>query len=379
MRTLPGWLGVGFFLAACGEGTPKDTGPHGVDVDLDCATSGHICTLAGTGVRGFSEAGLPALETHLFLPTDAALDEEGRVLVVDYNNMMLRRLEDDGTMSTVVGTGRHAYAVDGADGRETPIENPVSLAVAPDGVYYLMEQHGARVLRFDRATGWLDVYAGDADRPGYEGWAGDGGPAREAMMSQGIGLALSDEGVLFIADTRNHRIRYVDPETEIMGTLAGSGEKGLLDGVGLDAQFNEPHHLAWAEGVLFVADAANHVVRRIDVATGEVSVFAGTGVAGSSGDGGPAVEAALDTPQGLAVDEEGSVYIADTENHAVRKVDPQGQLDTVVGQLGVSGYRGDGGPAGEARLHWPTNVTVLGDGRILIADTINSVIRGVVP
>jgi DNA-binding beta-propeller fold protein YncE len=379
MKMWPWALGWSLFFAGCGEGSSQGTGLHGVEVDLDCATSGHICTLAGTGQRGFTESGAPALETHLFLPTDASLDETGRLLVVDYNNMLLRRLEDDGTLSTVVGTGRHAYAFDGIDALETPIENPVALAVASQGVYYLMEQHGSRVLRFDRATGWLDVYAGDSDNPGYEGWAGDGGPARDATMSQSVGLALADDGTLYIADTRNHRIRYVEPLTEIMQTLAGSGERGLLDGIGLEAQFNEPHHLAWSNGLLYVADAGNHVVRRIDLDTGEVRVFAGTGTAGSSGDGGLAVEATLHTPQGVGVGADGVLYIADTENHVVRRVDPEGRIDTVIGSMGVPGYEGDGGPVSGALLHWPVNVSVLDDGRILIADTINSVIRVVVP
>ena len=379
MSVRPLWLAVSLFLAACGEGASEETGQPGSKIQLDCATSGHICTLAGTGQRGFTESGRPALETNLFLPTDTAFDENGRLLVVDYNNMMLRRLEDDGTLSTVVGTGRHAYAFDGIDALETPIENPISLAVDSTGVYYLMEQHGARVLRVDARSGWLDVYAGDADQPGYEGWAGDGGPARDAAMSQSVGMALAEDGTLYIADTRNHRIRYVEPEGAIMQTLAGSGEKGLVDGVGLDAQFREPHHVAYAEGVLYVADAGNHVVRKIDVATGEVTRFAGTGAPGSLGDGGLAVDAALNTPQGVGVGPDGSVYIADTENHAVRRVDLKGQITTVVGALEVPGYEGDGGPAAAALLHWPVNVTPLEDGGLLIADTINSVIREVVP
>jgi hypothetical protein len=110
-----------------------------------------------------------------------------------------------------------------------------------------------------------------------------------------------------------------------------------------------------------------------------VRVFAGTGTAGSSGDGGLAVEATLHTPQGVGVGADGVLYIADTENHVVRRVDPEGRIDTVIGSMGVPGYEGDGGPVSGALLHWPVNVSVLDDGRILIADTINSVIRVVVP
>ena len=138
------------------------------------ASPGEICTVAGTGLRGLNQPG-DALQTHLNLPSALAFDPDDRLIIVDFNNMMLRRLEDDGTLTTVVGVGRHAYAQDGIEATESALENPVDVAVGDDGTLYVMELHGARVLQVD-PSGWLTVYAGSATNPGYESFEGDGGP-----------------------------------------------------------------------------------------------------------------------------------------------------------------------------------------------------------
>lgn len=343
---------------------------------LDCTTSGHVCTVAGTGERGWSDDGGQATNTILFLPTDLAFDVDEQPLIVDYNNMRILRTEPDGTAHTIVGMGIHAYASNEVDALETPLENPVSMVVGPDGELYVTEQHGARILRVQ--DGWLDVYAGSATEPGIEDWAGDGGPALDAAMSQSVGLTIGPDGTLYIGDTGNHRIRTVSPDG-IMGTLAGSGERALLDGVGAGASFAGPQHLAWHDGHVYVADTFNHAVRRVHALTGEVETLAGDGTAGFSGDGGPANSAQLDTPQGVAVDADGRVYIADSENHVVRRIDTDGTIATWAGTPGVEGYTGDGDAVGDATLHWPTNVRVGPDGSVYLLDTLNSVVRRVAP
>ncbi len=368
-RAMPMLLAL---LVGCpGEAVPTPPLP-----ELDCTTSGHICTLAGTGDRGWSEPGGLATDSALFLPTDVAIDVDGQPLIVDYNNMRVLRLETDGTLSTVVGIGSHAYATDGIEALETPLENPISMEVGSDDTLYITEQHGSRVLRV--ADGWLEVYAGSPDDPGVESWTGDGGPAREGTMSQTVGMTLAPDDTLFIADTGNNRVRVVSPDG-ILDTLAGSGVEALTDGVGDEAALNGPQHMAWHDGAVYVADTLNHAVRRIDVATGEVTTLAGTGVAGSSGDGGPAADAQLDTPQGVGVDAEGRVYVADSENHVVRRIELDGTLTTWAGTMGQPDYTGDGAPAAEATLDWPINVRVGPDGTVYIADTLNSVVRVVAP
>lgn len=343
---------------------------------IDCTSSGQICTFAGTGDRGWGDDGGQASNTTLFLPTDLAFDLDDQPLIVDYNNMRVLRAEPDGTVHTIIGMGVHAYASVGVDALQTPLENPVSMVVGSDGTYYVNEQHGARILRV--VDGWLDVYAGSATEPGIESWTGDGGPALEAGLSQSVGLTIADDDTLYIGDTRNHCLRVVHPDGTI-DALAGNGERELVDGVGAEASFDGPQHLAWHDGYLYVADTGNHAVRRVDTATGEVTTLAGTGAPGFSGDGGPASGAQLDTPQGVAVDAEGRVYIADSENHVVRRIDTDGTITSWAGTPGVADYTGDGGPRDEATLHWPVNVRVGPDGTVYVLDTLNSVIRQIAP
>jgi sugar lactone lactonase YvrE len=365
------WAGL-VLLSAC-SGAPSG-GDDPVDSELDCTTSGQICTAIGTGDRGWGDAGGPATATTLFLPTDVGFDLEERPIVVDYNNMRVLKIDVDGTTRTVAGMGVHAYASNEVDALATPLENAIAVAIGPEGQMYLNEQHGARILRV--VDGWLDVYAGSATDPGLQGWTGDGGPALGASFSQFVGLTAAPDGTLFVGDTGNNCIRAISPDG-VVSHVAGNGDAALIDG--LDAAFNGPQHLAWHDGALYVADTRNHAVRHIDLATGIVTTLAGDGMPGATGDGGPAIDARIDTPQGVAVDAEGRVYIADSENHVVRRIELDGTIDVFAGALGVEGYLGDGEPATDALLQWPTNVRIGPDGTVWIADTLNSVMRTVAP
>ncbi|MBX2799328.1 MAG: hypothetical protein KTR31_16755 [Myxococcales bacterium] len=357
------WGVAGLLWAGCAPEVP---------VQPTCSRAdGEICTVAGTGQRGFNGDGA-ALETHLFLPTGGDFDPDALLLVVDHNNMVIRRLEPNGDLPAVVGVGRHAYATDGSEAHSSPMENPIDVAAAEDGTLFIMELHGARVLQVD-PTGWLTVYAGSVTQPGTEAYEGDGGPAREALMSQATGLALADDGTLFISDTGNHAVRMVTPDG-IIDTLAGNGLPGFVDGVGADAQLAEPQRLTWHEGAVWVADTGNHAVRHIDVQTGEVTTVVGTGIAGFSGDGGPASSARLDAPQGVTVSPEGIVYVADTGNHVVRRIDLDGTVTTVVGQPEHFGFEGDFGPGADAVLSRPQQVLVHDDD-LFVFDTFNDVVR----
>ena len=362
-------------LGAC-TGSKDDGGSTPSTQELDCTSPGNLCTFAGTGDRGWGEDGGPADETTLFLPTDLAFDVDDQPIIVDYNNMRVLKVDPDGTTRTVAGMGVHAYASNEVDALQTPLENAIAIAMGPDGEMYLNEQHGARILRV--VDGWLDVYAGSATDPGIAGWSGDEGPALDAELSQFVGLTSAPDGTLFIADTGNNRIRKVTPDG-IIHAVAGNGEAALVDGVGEQASFHGPQHMAWQDDQLFVADTINHALRKIDLLTGEVTTVAGDGTSGFSGDGGPASAARFDTPQGVGVDAEGRLYVADSENHVVRRIDTDGTISSWAGVPGTFGYEGDGGPAEEGLLQWPTNVRVGPDGTIYIADTLNSVIRMVAP
>lgn len=193
---------------------------------------------------------------------------------------------------------------------------------------------------------------------------GDGGPALEARLKAPRGMAWDAEGNLYIADSRNHRVRMVTQEGAIR-TVAGTGVAGSSGdgGPAVEASLHLPVDLAFdAEGNLYIAEALGHRIRRISP-DGRITTVAGTGARGYSGDGGPALEAALDTPQGLALDASGNLYIADLGNHRVRRVDPEGRITTVAGN-GEDGSAGDGGPAAEAQLSAPANLALDAEGNL---------------
>lgn len=215
---------------------------------------------------------------------------------------------------------------------------------------------------------------------GTNGGAGDGGPAVEASLAEPNGVAVDAAGNVYIADTTNHRIRRVDAGTGVITTVAGTGTAGSTGdgGPAIDARLFLPRGVAVdAGGDVFVADTANHRVRRVDAVTGIITTLAGTGAQGFSGDGGPAVAARLQLPRGVAVDASGNVYVADTFNHRLRKVAAgTGTITTFAGN-GTGGSSGDGGPATAAGLHYPDGVALDGRGNPHIADTYSHRIRRV--
>jgi sugar lactone lactonase YvrE len=339
---------------------------------------GKICTIAGDGNPGVNGDDLPATDTWLFLPSFFARDPQGRLVVVDYNNYRIRRLDEDGVLRTVAGNGAHGYAIQGANALETPLENPVSAVYAPDGTMFVYEQHGARILKVDPA-GTVTVYAGSVDFPGYDDYSGDGGPALDAGMSEGNDLALDEDGTLYFADTLNNCVRYVTPDGT-MQTLAGDGEPSMQDGVGEDARFNWPWALELAGDTLYVTDVGNNAVRAIDLRTREVTTLAGgfpnPEPGDDLGDGGPAIDARLFGPQGVSLGPDGGLYVADSYDDAVRRIDlVDGTIATVVGQLGVEGFSGDGGPPEDAELKIPWDVLVTASGDLYVMDTWNARVR----
>lgn len=335
-----------------------------------CEEPGAICTIAGTGDLGYNGQGLPADETWLFYPSALDFHPDGRLVVVDFNNFLVRALEADGALSTLAGNNVHGWAAEGP-ALDSPLENAIDVSFDADGRVLLAELHAGRVLRV--ADGWLSILAGT----GEYGYGGDGGLAAEATLAEPSGVVGGADGRVYIADTANHCLRVVDGEGRI-DTIAGQIEPGYADGAGAGARFSGPQRLHLDGGSLLIADSLNHAVRRLDLESGEVSTVAGIGVAGDEGDGGPADQAALNTPTGVATDEAGNIYIADSGNHRVRVVSPDGRIAAFAGQ-GTSGYGGDQGPATEALLNWPADVALGPDGAVYVADMRNGVVRRIAP
>lgn len=346
------WLGL---VGGCG---PTDPTP------FDCDRPGAVCTVMGTGTHGFGGDGRPADRTWLYFPTAVRFEADGRPLIADFNNLRVRSVDDLGRVVTRAGNGLHDDAIDGVDAPATPLDNPVDVWPLPDGGFLLAELHTGRLLAVD-ASGWLTV-------------AADGRLPVDGHISRLWGVARADDGLVYLADTENHCIRAVDLEAGELTLVTGGPGSGFVDGDLATARFASPHKLHWRDGALFVADQDNHAIRRVDLASGQVTTLAGTGAPGWSGDGGPATAAQLNLPYGLDVGPDGTIWVADGGNHVVRRIGADGAITTAVG-IGEPGDAGDDGWAEETALNLPNHVAVAPDGRVWIADTLNSRVRVYVP
>ena len=250
------------------------------------------------------------------------------------------------------------------------------LAVGPDGLYGT-DSSQARVFLFTRdATPSTVVGAGAGGLT--NGFAGDGGPASEAHLNYPKGIAIDDAGLLYVVDTEDNRIRRVDADGTIT-TVVGTGKRGFSGngGPAVAASLNTPTCIAFHDGAMYFCDRENAVVRKVD-ATGVITTVAGTGQAGFSGDGGPAARAQLDQPEGLAWDDRGNMYIAEAANCRVRVVDRDGIIETFVG-TGHAGYSGDGGPATQARINDPNGLAFDAAGNLYVATPDSGAVRVVTP
>ena len=257
------------------------------------------------------------------------------------------------------------------------LDYPKGLARAADGTLYIADTLNSRIRRVDPVTGVITTIAGT----GARGYGGDGGPATAAVLNLPRAVAVTAAGDVLVADTDNQRIRRIDHVTGIITTLAGTGRFGHGgDGdPATAARLASPQALALApDGTVVVADTRNARIRRIDPGTGVITTIAGTGEPGDSGDGGPATAARLSLPRGLALAPDGSLYVADAGAHRVRRIDPAGVITTVAG-VGERYCTGDGGRAADAALAAPSGLAVGPEGSLYIADAANNRIRRVTP
>ncbi len=282
-------------------------------------------------------------------------------------------LAQEFTISTLAGTAE-GFSGDGGPAVQAQFYRPADVAVDGAGAIYIADTSNNRIRRVD-PSGTITTIAGARD----EGFSGDRGPAVQAQLSLPGGVAVDGAGAVYIADLGNHRIRRVDPSGTIT-TIAGTGQGGFSGdgGPAVQAQLFFPEGVAVdGAGAIFIADRGNHRIRRVDP-SGTITTIAGTGQGGFSEDGGPAVQAQVSRPNGTGVDRVGTVYFADRGNHRIRRVDPSGTITTIAG-TGDEGLSGDGGPAVQAWLNAPFGVAVDGTGAIFIADTYNDRIRKLTP
>jgi cysteine-rich repeat protein len=338
--------------------------------------TGIISTVAGSGAYGFSGDGGSAVLASFASPSGIALDTGGNLFIADSDNQRIRRVDVAGsTVSTVAGGGIAGIG-DGSSSFWARLNTPWAVVCDANGTMFVLECWGDRVRRIDGVTGIITTFAGN----GNPGSSGDGGLATAAELGIPYAIALDHDGNLLVADTGNHKVRRVDALTGIITSIVGVGTAGFSgdDGLGADAQLNQPGGVVVdSAGNLMVADTHNHRVRRVDAQTGVISTIAGIGSASFSGDGLLATAAELNYPFNLTIDGADNLFIMDYYNSRVRRVDATSGIITTVAGDGVADFGGDGGPATAAHINGPDAIAADAQGNLFIADSDNSRIRRV--
>jgi len=273
------------------------------------------------------------------------------------------------TVSTVIGNGD-------AGSTDDQINNPFGLVFGPDGALYFCDLGNQRVRRLDLQTRALTTIMGDGEKR----YAGDGGPALEASLNMPHELCFDAAGNLYVVERDNHVVRKLDLASGVVSTVAGTGEAGFSGdgGPATQAELRIPHSIAFdAQGDLLICDIGNHRVRRLRLATGTIDTYAGTGEREPTPDGAPLAGTPLNGPRTLVSGPDGSLYLALREGNAIYRIDPGSQRIEHVAGTGEQGYTGDGGPARQATLAGPKGLAYGPEGRLYIADTENHVIRAV--
>jgi len=370
------------------------------DHTADCTASGTACTWAGKPGRiGIDNPadGVHRLDALFYFPFDVTFAPDGRAYVVDWNNHLVRRVNLDDTMTTVIGAQYEGDGAPdesdrlpagnpaGAQGTVVALNHPTEIRFMPDGTTAVLAAwHNNKIRTLDTRTGIVKVLSGDS-----YGFAGDGQPAYMGLFNTPRSIAIAPDGTIYIADERNVRVRRIDP-AGMLGTIAGTGVEGNSGDGGPALQATLGFDISttpWPDGALalrgnelFVADSMNNRVRRIRLDTGVIDCIAGqSATPGYSGDGGSALAAQLYYPNKLEFGPDGRLYVADRLNNAIRAIDvDHDRIDTVVGNGKscadpTTCYTPDEGkPATQIQLDEPNGVTFDAEGNMYVSDTLNS-------
>ncbi len=335
-----------------------------------------VSTLAGNGVSGFTEDGESAAQVVLNNPTGLAVDTTLGVIFADRGNARVRRINRSDTLETVAGNGNLPFAGDGGPSTASRLQSPSGAATDASGRVYIVDTQNHRIRRV-ATNGIISTIAGN----GEPGFSGNNGLAINAQLETPSSVAIDDAGNLYISDSDNHRVRRVDANTGIITAFFGNGgtNSGGDGGSATQARVVRPGKLAVQEGpqgnFLYVSEPSSHKVRRVNLDTNIASTFAGTGTFGYNGEG-PAASREFSAPNAIEIGPDNYVYICDSGNNRIRKVAPQSpHITQTVAGSGELGFSGDGGLAISAELSAPTDVAVDGNGSIYIADRGNLRIR----
>jgi sugar lactone lactonase YvrE/predicted secreted protein len=370
---------VGAVEVAAGNGTMMGVAlVGGVGVgSLPVLAPGGIQTVAGDAEWIYQGDGEVATDSPIFLPGGVIEDAAGNLFIADTNNNRIRRVDAvTGLMSTIAGTGAPGYNGDGIPATEAEVATPAGLVMDGAGNLYFADTGNHIVRRIDAVTGLISTVAGT---PGVQGYGGDGAAATEARLSFPQSVAFDAVGDLVIADTSNNVVRRVDAVTGYISTIAGTGVAGY-NGDGQQAtaaQLNSPWGVVVGQdGSVYVADLFNNRVRKV-LKSGTISTVAGTGTKAFSGDDGPGIAAELAQPTALAMDPAGDLFIADSDNNRVREVSAtSGNIVTLSGTDSEQ-FSGDGGPANMASLYGPDALFFDAKGTLFVADMFHNRVRAI--
>ncbi|MCW3121012.1 MAG: hypothetical protein JWQ38_504 [Flavipsychrobacter sp.] len=340
-------------------------------------TIGHaqiISTVAGTGIAGYSGDGSAATAAKLNQPGGIYIDGSGTIYLADRGNNCIRKISG-GIITTIAGTTINGYSGDGGPATAAKFNHPIQLAMDGAGNLIIADVDN-NVIRKINSAGIITTIAGT----GVAGYNGDGIAASTAQLNGPLGLAIDASNNIIIGEVLGHRVRKINP-AGIISTIAGNGTAGFSgDGfAATSAKLHNPNYLtADGSGNIFFSDNGNHRIRKITVSTGVISTIAGDGGMGYTGDGVAATSTSLLYPANQRVDAAGNVYIADSGNDRIRKVDIAGVITTIVG-IGVRGFAGDGSPATAAEINGVTDICFDNSGALYIADFGNNRLRIVGP
>lgn len=338
-------------------------------------TAGNIETAVGQGPSAFGYDGDGGLCTAAKIGwvVDVEADQNNNLYIADGSANVIRKVNaTTGVITTIAGSGVAGHSGDGGAATSAQLDVPLAAAVDGSGNVFIVENGFLR--KVSVADGKISTIAGS----GIQGYDGDGGPATNAKFWDLYDVAVDDDDNIYLADAENNVIRMIDHSTGNISTIAGLGpdQAGYTGDNGLAtlAKLNRPVSIdVDHDGNLYISDNLNHVIRKIS--NGVITTIAGTGISGYSGDDGAATSAKFTNPVGVTVDGDGNVYIADAVNNVIRKIDAStGKISTIGGNT-IAGYAGDGGPATAAKISSPWGLTVDSDGNVFIADSQNAAIR----
>jgi streptogramin lyase len=344
------------------------------------AQSATIETVAGSGGKTDNGGAGKALETNINQPFGVEFGPDGALYICERGLHRIRRWDPkSGEVTTFAGTGKPGFAGDGGPATEALLFEPHELRFDKAGNIYWTDMKNHVIRKVDWKTKIISTVAGQGESPGF---SGDGGPATKALLKQPHSIAFDDAENLYIADIGNHRIRKVDAKTGVIETIGGTGEKKLpQDGaVAKTSPILGPRALFVAGDTMWVALREGSSVYRFDLKAGTLHHVAGTGKGGFSVPEGPAKDARFNSPKGIAVGPDGLVYVVDSSNHAIRVIDStKGTVKTVAGLPPTAAFSGDGGDPTAAGLSNPHAICITADGTLYIGDSDNHRVRVVKP